>query len=509
MTKSKKFKKLVLVVPMTVALVLSAGLLTACGDKEAKFTANKNLATATNAEVSAIADKAYNNSKLGNKTTYTLDQLNEALNAGVESAQSLAYYVEVGTLKNFKDVKNIELGGQKFTKEQKVAVSIGNSNFISDNVYKVVDNKLYVAAPVVSFETTSTGFIKINDKKYDLALNPANSDLTLTLKSVTGGKNDVAPAIEGSDVAYTAKIADAREMILMDYEGAEATDLVLTRKVLNGTLNGYGLTNLDGNSIGFYATNYTDDLNKVNSKYQGATWDYSAYVIGEEGAKGIANVKFGVTYGTHHVTDRASFNDALYWEAEEGSYVVLENDIVLDENTPGGLYCQTKATLDLNGHSIIVKTTDGSSLAEKVQAAITLYEGADLTIVGNGTIDGSEADVFSFTLDGGKLTVKDGTYKGSTHTVYVIKGEATILGGNFSVVDNEWEGEKNGQFLLNLLDANGQNGTASIVVKGGSFENYDPSHSKSENPEANFVAEGFTVVANNNVYTVVPVTNAE
>ena len=61
--------------------------------------------------------------------------------------------------------------------------------------------------------------------------------------------------------------------------------------------------------------------------------------------------------------------------------------------------------------------------------------------------------------------------------------------------------------MLNYIDADKE--TAEIIVYGGSFVNFDPSHSTSENPEENFVAEGYVVNKTTGengtpIYTVVP-----
>ena len=47
--------------------------------------------------------------------------------------------------------------------------------------------------------------------------------------------------------------------------------------------------------------------------------------------------------------------------------------------------------------------------------------------------------------------------------------------------------------MLNCYDANYSSEDASITVKGGTFVDYDPSKSLSENPTANFVASGYSV----------------
>ena len=75
-----------------------------------------------------------------------------------------------------------------------------------------------------------------------------------------------------------------------------------------------------------------------------------------------------------------------------------------------------------------------------------------------------------------------------------------IKGGHFEALA-KWN-EK--YWILNLID----NSNAKIIVTGGTFVNYDPSNSDTENPKMNFVADGYKVVSETHGediwYTVVP-----
>lgn len=75
--------------------------------------------------------------------------------------------------------------------------------------------------------------------------------------------------------------------------------------------------------------------------------------------------------------------------------------------------------------------------------------------------------------------------------MYVLEGTAEIKGGEYSIqqLDPNHHDER---FTLNLYDTNGNAGTASIVVTGGTFHNFDPSDNLAENPKVDFVAEGYT-----------------
>ena len=113
---------------------------------------------------------------------------------------------------------------------------------------------------------------------------------------------------------------------------------------------------------------------------------------------------------------------------------------------------------------------------------------------GKVTINGG-----TFTNKGAKSIEDDGETANNNELIYVRdSAQITINGGTF--IGNT-ENEKYGAiYTLNLRDKDAA--IASIVVKGGTFIEYDPANSKSENPTANLVAEGFVSTENNGVYVV-------
>ena len=135
---------------------------------------------------------------------------------------------------------------------------------------------------------------------------------------------------------------------------------------------------------------------------------------------------------------------------------------------------------------------------------------ADTTINAgkNGGIDTGANGGYALNVrKGANLTITGGSYYGGGTAVQVQEGTLTITGGHFAV---EAFGEPYGyNFLLNCVDSAYKNGTAKIIVKGGTFVNFDPSNNTAEGAGTNFVADGYKVVSetqtNGDVwYTVVP-----
>ena len=112
----------------------------------------------------------------------------------------------------------------------------------------------------------------------------------------------------------------------------------------------------------------------------------------------------------------------------------------------------------------------------------------------NGGIDTGTNGGYGINVrNGANLTINGGTYYGGGTAVQVQKGTLTINGGHFAV---EPFGDPYGyNFLLNCVDSAYKNGTAKIIVKGGTFVNFDPSNNTAEGEGTNFVADGYKVVS--------------
>lgn len=133
---------------------------------------------------------------------------------------------------------------------------------------------------------------------------------------------------------------------------------------------------------------------------------------------------------------------------------------------------------------------------------------ANVTVM-SGNFKAKENDCFAVDVqDGSELVIEDGTFIGNVHAVYVLEGTAYIKGGFYSVQQKYPDANKANEFVLNCYDANRANGTAKIIVTGGTFVNFNPADCQAEGAHTNFVADGYKVVsetkANGDVwYTVV------
>lgn len=159
--------------------------------------------------------------------------------------------------------------------------------------------------------------------------------------------------------------------------------------------------------------------------------------------------------------------------AIENTVIKLTSDIVVAEPT----IVSKKITIDLNGYKIKntediwnESTRSWSLISVRNGGILTLFDSSD---AGTGTLHAKENDCFAVDVcNGGMLIVESGTYIGNISSVYVHTGTAYINGGSYKVQQTS---SINGYGeTINCYDANFKNGTAKVVISGGSFYNFDP-----------------------------------
>ena len=207
----------------------------------------------------------------------------------------------------------------------------------------------------------------------------------------------------------------------------------------------------------------------------------------------VENDSFGKTYDAnatyYPVIDLAGLKDAV----KNGGNVAVDADVqVSDEDTVAQRTTISKpTTLQLNK-----KITSPYAMGNNEVNFTALIVAADTTINAgeNGGIDTKGGAYGINVISGANLVINGGTYYGGGTAVQAQKGTVTINGGHFAV--EPFSDARYGyDFLLNCLDANYKNGSAKIIVKGGTFVNFNPADCKAEGEGTNFVAEGYGVVA--------------
>ena len=201
--------------------------------------------------------------------------------------------------------------------------------------------------------------------------------------------------------------------------------------------------------------------------------------------------------------------------AQSGAKITLLADVaiapVVDKNDSGLVPQMTiskDTVLDLAGKKIGVDAKNDFGKASPVLMSVT---DGTLTINGEGTIDceAGEQQVYGINVNGGNVVINGGTYYGALTAVQVQKGSLEINDGFFDMAPTcKAQVPQYAKYIVNCIDANYKNGTATISIKGGTFVNFDPSAGP-EGAGTSYVADGYKVVSaeqsnGDTWYTVVP-----
>lgn len=206
------------------------------------------------------------------------------------------------------------------------------------------------------------------------------------------------------------------------------------------------------------------------------------------------------------VIDLASLKDAI----KNGGNVAVDADVqVSGEDTLSQRTIISKpTTLNLNA-----KIVSPDNMGNNNTNFCALIVDADTTINAgeSGGIDTGTNGGYGINVrNGATLTINGGSYYGGGTAVQVQKGTATINGGHFAV--EPFDGSYGYNFLLNCIDSAYNDGTAKIIVTGGTFVNFNPADCKAEGEHTNFVADGYSVISEEHGedtwYTVVKGTGA-
>lgn len=208
----------------------------------------------------------------------------------------------------------------------------------------------------------------------------------------------------------------------------------------------------------------------------------------------MENDSFGSDYdenATYYpVIDLAGLKDA----AKNGGNVAVDADVQVSgtDTAAQRTIIAKPTTLNLNA-----KIVSPDNMGNNNTNFCALIVDADTTINAgeSGGIDTGVNGGYGINVrNGATLTINGGSYYGGGTAVQVQKGTLIINGGHFAC--EPYSNPDYGyEFLINCIDAAYKDGSAKIIIKGGTFVNFNPANCKAEGAGTNFVAEGYGVVA--------------
>ena len=385
----------------------------------------------------------------------------------VDGTEDLLYAAEMVSTKNLQVGETpgvVELQFSHLLSKVKFSFTNGfdNANAYIDVKEVTMEVPAFASINLAQQDWWSTNqWVLVKDQFTTLAFGDACAKTAMGVKQETANERLTIPA--GADQTYKVTFK-----VQLYFGDVPAFDEVQT---LTSEVKGVAL------EMG-KAYNFTAEINSTN--------------ISEDG-KELLPIVFDVEEVKDWVT--AETPDVNVQEAELraalllGGEVKLEKDYTLTESliVPAGV----TSVINLNGHNII-NATDSEELGEG--DGIVVY--GNLTINGNGTVQGKTRSVWARGNDNPTVTINGGNYVGAVggsqcEVIYASgNGVITINGGTFEAQTQDTESFAAPQYAVLNIHGNGATG-CDIVVYGGSFKNFDPANNISENPAKNFCAPGY------------------
>ena len=346
--------------------------------------------------------------------------------------------------------------------------------------------------------TLSTGITATNPNAIAVKAIGTDADVTILDGTFDGGKGGNNQCVH---VSGGATVTIKGGTFTVGADAAGAGNAVIESNGGNIVIEG-GFFQTDYNWNGFYYVLNQNNNNPGNITVKGGTF------VNYDPSKGDDNLGGNfVADGYSVITETKANGDVWYTVVSksnsEGLKTVLANggELTVSEeirtNNSGDtaadrVIISKPTTLNLNA-----KIVFPNNMGNNNTNFCALIVDADTTINAgeNGGIDTGTNGGYGINVrNGATLTINGGSYYGGGTAVQVQEGTLTITGGHFAV--EPFSDARYGyEFMLNCIDAAYKNGTAKIIVKGGTFVNFNPANCKAEGAGTNFVAEGYKVVS--------------
>lgn len=425
------------------------------------------------------------------------------------TACKLTYKVEAvqgnASVEDFPEVPENTLAVNTTEDVRVLEKAISGENAVLDKDVVITKAPDTVASRLSIKEPTTLNLNATIKTPKDMGNNDYNFTALIVDADTTINADDNGGIKTGENGGYGINVRNGAKLTINGgnyYGGGTAVQVQKGELTINGGI--FAVEPYDNPNYG-----YNFLLNCIDSAYKNET----AKIIVKGGIFKNFNPADNTAEGEHtnFVADGYTVVSMKDEDSEDTLYVVLPVSDVLDAISQGEDVDLTisadlaiskeikvdgsKVTINANGKTV-ANTADIWNEGTGAWSLVSAQGGAALTVKGNGTFKAKENDCYAVDVrDGSELVIEDGTFIGNVHAVYVLKGTAYIKGGFYSVQQKYPDANKANEFVLNCYDANRANGTAKIIVMGGTFVNFNPANCQAEGANTNFVADGYTVVS--------------
>ena len=267
-------------------------------------------------------------------------------------------------------------------------------------------------------------------------------------------------------------------------------------EVIDWTIDGTALADKDGNLAAGSEANPTvsEPMTIQGHMQESAGNEYQGLTI-----EGISIT----VYATQDTVESDSFDnqyDANATSADElkdalknGGDINVSKDIYTsgDDNAAARMTISKPTTLNLDAKII---SPDNMGNNNTNFTAVIVDADTTINATKDGGIDTGVNGGYGINVrNGANLIINNGYYYGGGTVVQVQEGTVTINGGTFAC-EPYANPEYGYNFVINCIDSAYKAGTAKVIIKGGTFINFNPADCKAEGAGTNFVADGYKVV---------------
>ena len=422
------------------------------------------------------------------------------------SACKLTYKVEAvqgnASVEDFPEVPENTLAVNTTEDVRVLEKAISGENAVLDKDVVITKAPDTVASSLSIKEPTTLNLNAMIKTPDNMGNNKKNFTALIVDADTTINADDNGGIDTGTNGGYGINVRNGAKLTINGgnyYGGGTAVQVQKGELTINGGI--FAVEPFDGS----YGYNFL--LNCIDAAYKNGT----AKIIVKGGIFVNFNPADNGAEGEHTNFVADGYTVVSMKDGEDTLYLVLPVSDVLDAISRGEDVDLTisadlaiskeikvdgsKVTINANGKTV-ANTADIWNEGTGEWSLVSAQGGAALTVKGNGTFKAKENDCFAVDVqDGSTLVIEDGTFIGNVHAVYVLEGTAYIKGGFYSVQQKYSDASKADEFVLNCYDDNRKNGTAKIIVTGGTFVNFNPANCQAEGAHTNFVAEGYKVVS--------------
>ena len=505
----RKIKKAFTLVELLVVIAILAILATVSIVGYNSFTKKAKVSNDT-VLVKQMNDVLFANQQTDDKNNTMTDALEDVFGAGYDVEKltptttnyNIVWDSENDQMVLLDDSKNVVYPTEKVTSKDKMFLITKTANDFTDTK----DEFAHYLTSKFTYDGTlaiTTGLdVGSNTNVNNISYTGGETGKTISIRTnggklVVNGPKDTINHYGAAD--YTNIVAvygesyhefgvSAYARIASGHFVAESTAKVVNLNVASSDVK---ITENTGAKVNEYSKGSSDVVVKVNNtdKTVDTILNESNFENESKNSSVVAEGGVVEVNGTNFNSLQFAFNFA-----SNNDTIVVKEDI--DLNCTVSLNKNISVTLNMNGKTL-KNTTDLWEFPTKNDCNWSLIsvKNGNLTITGNGNFLAKANDCFAIDVqNGSQCTIESGTFNGNVHAVYVLQGKLYVKGGTYSIQQKYSNDEKADEFVLNCYDANYKNGSAKIVVTGGTFHKFNPSDCQAEGANTNFVAEGYKVI---------------